>query len=140
MTPNLPDPLRQRLGQVAVTIVLGRHLTAMEDGIALASDLLIADIDPPGVIATAILAPGTTWRDGHDALLHMLSDLGFPELIAAQQDQRWTLLLRTFGHWGLPVHEFLGPFLVQLPNVVEQTALDRQLLTLFEGVPASAVT
>ena len=130
--PQLRASLRSRLGQLAGMVALGRHLDAMDQATPLACDLLVADIALPGVIATAGLTPGTTWRDGRDVVLAMLDDLGYTVEEPSSPDDEWPILLRAFAYWELPPEQFIGPFLHRVPDVEHQTDLDRELLLLFD--------
>lgn len=74
---RLRASLRERTGRLAGMVALGRHLDAMDQAIPLACDLIVAGIEPQSVVAVAQLPPGSTWRDGRDAVVTMLASLSY---------------------------------------------------------------
>ena len=129
---RLRASLRERTGRLAGMVALGRHLDAMDQAIPLACDLIVAGIEPQSVVAVAQLPPGSTWRDGRDAVVTMLASLSYTVEEPLNPDDKWEVLLRAFAYWELPPEHFLGPFLQRVPGVDTQSELDRELLLLFD--------
>lgn len=122
--------LRERTGRLAGMVVVGRHLDAMDQAVPLACDLIVAGIEPQSVVAVAQLPPGSTWRDGRDAVVTMLAALGYPVEDPLTPEDQWEVLLRAFAYWELPPEHFLGPFLHRVPAADTQSEFERELLLL----------
>lgn len=132
MRADLPAPLGSRLERLAVAITLGRHHDALGQAIPLACELLVSGTETPAVLETALLRPSTVWRDGREAVLAMLEELGYPNPEASDADHECALLLRAFASWDLPAEEFIGDFLHRIPDVEHQSELDQTILRIFE--------
>jgi hypothetical protein len=94
---------------------------------ALACDLIGADVATPPVVAVACLSPDETWRDAAAPILEMLESLGADVPQDADESTAWPIVLRAFGFCDLPLGDFFGPFLTRLPAWDEQDGLDRSL-------------
>jgi len=129
---QIPDMLRARLCRLAARIALGHRSESVTESIALAGDLIEANIATPSVVAVACLSPDETWRDADARILEMVESLE-PEVGQVEDESRaWPILLHAFGFCDLPLADFFGPFLSRLPAWDEQTGLERSLNLLLD--------
>jgi hypothetical protein len=129
---QIPDLLRARLCRLAARIALGHRSESVTESIALACDLIGADVAPPPVVAVACLSSDDTWRDAGAAILEMLASFG-PEVPEVEDESAaWAVVLRAFGFCDLPLGDFFGPFLSRLPAWDEQDDLERSLNLLLD--------
>jgi hypothetical protein len=119
--------LRARLCRLAARIALGHGSVSVAESIALACDLIGADVATPPVVAVACLSADEAWRDAGGRILEMLESLG-AEVPRVEDDSiAWPIVLRAFGFCDLPLVDFFGPFLSRLPAWDEQDGLERSL-------------
>jgi hypothetical protein len=131
---QIPDLIRARLCRLAARIALGHHSGSITESIALACDLIAADVGPPPVVAVASLAPDETWRDAGARILEMLASLGAAVPEVEDEATVWPIVLRAFGFCDLPLGDIYGPFLSRLPAWDEQDHLERSLNLLLDDL------
>lgn len=132
VTQQVPDLLRARLCRLAARIALGRRSESVPESIALACDLIEADVAPPPVVAVASLSADDTWREAGATIVEMLAIFG-PEVSEVQDEPAaWPIVLRAFGFCDLPLGDFFRPFLNKLPAWDEQDDLERSLNLLLD--------
>jgi hypothetical protein len=124
--------LRARLCRLAARIALGHRSQSVTESIALACDLIGADVATPPVIAVACLSHDETWRDAGARILEMLEGLGAEVSQVEDESTAWPIVLRAFGFCDLPLGDFFGPFLSRLPGWDEQDGLERSLNLLLD--------
>ncbi|MFD3406446.1 hypothetical protein ACFWUU_37515 [Kribbella sp. NPDC058693] len=132
MIERLPEPFQGRLGRLAAAVVVGRRATAIEQAIELACDLISYGLAPQTVVDVAALSPNETWREAGPIVLTMIETLGIHVPDPTDNAAEWELLLRAFGFWDLPVADFYGPFLHQLPAWDKQSAMERSITRLLD--------
>ena len=130
--PQIPDVLRTRLCRLAARIALGHRSESVTESIALACDLIGADVATPAVVAVACLSPDETWRDAGAPILEMLEGLGARVPQGEDESTAWPIVLRAFGFCDLPLVDVYGPFLSRLPAWDEQDDLERSLNLLLD--------
>jgi hypothetical protein len=129
---QIPDLIRARLCRLAARIPLGHYSDSITESIALACDLIVADVATPPVVAVASLAPDETWRDAGARILEMLESLGAAVPQVEDETTAWPIVLRAFGFCDLPLGDFYGPFLRRLPAWDEQDDFERSLNLLLD--------
>jgi hypothetical protein len=107
--------LRARLCRLAARIALGHRSRSVTESIALACDLIGADVATPPVVAVASLSPDEAWRDAGAQILEMIESLGAEVPRVEDDSMTWPIVLRAFGFCDLPLADFFGPFLSRLP-------------------------
>jgi hypothetical protein len=130
--------LRARLCRLAARLALGHRLGSVTESIALACDLIGANVATPSVVAVACLSPDETWRDAGDRILEMLESLEVEVPQVEDESGAWPIVLRAFGFCDLPLADFFGPFLSRLPAWDEQDGLDRSLNLLLDELDHAA--
>jgi hypothetical protein len=117
---------------LAARIALGHRSDSVTESIALACDLIGADVATPPVVAVAGLSLDETWRDAGARILKMLEGLGAEVPQVEDESTAWPVVLRAFGFCDLPLGDFFGPFLSRLPAWDEQDGLERSLNLLLD--------
>lgn len=98
---QIPDLLRARLCRLAARIALGHRSESVTESIALACDLIGADVAPRQVV-WACLSPDEIWRDPGAPILEMFASLGAEVPQAEDESAAWPVVLRAFGFCDLP--------------------------------------
>jgi hypothetical protein len=129
---QIPESLQARSARLAAQVAIGRHAAAVAEAVALACDLVVADVVTKAVLEVAALNEKETWRDSRESVLEMLEELRYALAKIDDEAAAWPVLLRAFGFWDLPVGEFYGPFLHRLPAWDGQDPLDRSLTLLLD--------
>lgn len=62
----------------------------------------------------------------------MLAEHGIEVPDPNTEQDEYQILLRAFGYWNLPLHNFERPFYVQIPAWDDQGPLDRGLVTMLD--------
>ena len=135
---QIPDMLRARWWRLAVRISLGHRSESVTESIALACDLIRADVATSPVVAVACLSPDETWRDAGARILEMLESLEAEVPQVEDESTAWPIVLRAFGFCDLPLADFFGPFLTRLPAWDEQDGLERSLNLLLDELDHAA--
>lgn len=127
------DPLNVRLAGVAAALDLPGLGPRVEEAVALALDLLLAERDTPATVAVASLGAGATLRDAGDDIREMLSEQGVaPPPQPPGTDTAYTTALWAVAVGGLPVGEFSVEFYRYLPAWDEQSDVQRSLVALLQ--------
>jgi hypothetical protein len=135
---QIPDMLQARLCRLAARIALGHCSESVTESIALACDLIGANVATSPVVAVACLSPDETWRDAGARILEMLERLEAEVPQLQDASRAWPIVLRAFGFCDLPLADFFGPFLSRLPAWDEQDGLERSLNLLVHELDHAA--
>jgi hypothetical protein len=123
-----PRDYSARMPLLAVELVMGKP-TVM--AIAIASDLVVADMDTPATTEVAALYRGSTLADSQMLLITM-DDHGIGVPPFTTDDEKFTTIRRAFGHWGLPLSDFEHEFYPQIAEWNSQGPFDRQVVILLD--------
>ena len=129
-----PDPLTLRLVGVAAALDLPGLGPRVEQAVALAVDLVLADRATPATVAVASLGAGATLRDSGDDIREMLREQG----AAAPSpppggDAAYTTALWAVGYGGLSIGEFSAVFYNYLPAWDDQDDVQRKIVVLLHA-------
>src|SRR5260221_13271079 len=128
--------LRARWWRLAARISLGHRSESVTESIALACDLIRADVATSPVVAGGacpltrlgvMLALGS-WRCSKAAEVPQVQD----------ESTALPIVLRAFGFCDLPLADFFAPFLTRLPAWDEQDGLERSLNLLLDELDHAA--
>jgi hypothetical protein len=123
--------LRARLEALAVTFALPGALPNTDDAIALASELLVEDLDTPATVAVAALSYGTPLSESEPLIRAMLAEHEVPASgPGATERERFAFILRAFSGGGLGLGAFLTALYRGLPEWHEQSEVQRALVML----------
>lgn len=117
-----------RLNAVAAEVALPTH-AGLDEAIALAEDLVAAELGGKATVEVASQQQGVVRSDVEQQVREMLKEFGLDVPPAEDEAARYRLLLWLFGHAGLPLSAFEGPFYAQLTARHQQSELDRTLMT-----------
>jgi hypothetical protein len=127
------DPLTLRLVGVAAALDLPGLGPRVEQAVALALDLVVADRATPATVAVASLGPGATLRDAGDDIREMLREQGVaPPSPPSGEDPAYTTSLWAVGYGGLSVGEFSAVFYGYLPTWDDQDEVQRKIVVLLD--------
>ena len=135
---QIPDMLRVRVCRLAARIALGHRSESVTESIALACDLIGANVATSPVVAVACLSPGETWREAGARILEMFESLEAEVPQVEDETRTWPIVLRAFGFCDLPLADFFGPFLSRLPAWDQQDGLERSLNLLLDELDHAA--
>lgn len=131
MTDNATTAFADRLHGIAVDFILPTGLN-VNKAVTLAEDMVAAGVGDSATVAVATRTRDSSVSDADQAVRGMLAEHGIdvPQPRGEQED--YQVLLRAFGHWDLPLHNFEGPFYVRIPAWDAQEPLDRALVTMLD--------
>jgi len=131
---NSADTLSIRLAMIAGSLALPGLGLPVDDVVALAVDLLVADRATPATVAVAALGPGATMRDAGDDIMEMFHEQGVdlpPPPVGEEAEYRAAVWV--FGAGGMGVSEFSRWFYPHVPAWDDQDAVERELIVLLDG-------
>lgn len=131
MTERLPPDLDARLNRVAVAFILPTGLR-VDDAVAVAEDLVASGFTGGATVEVAALSRNCPGSDAEPLVRSMLAEHGINVPDPQDEESEYSLLLRAFGYWDLPIHFFEGPFYVRIPAWDDQGPLDRALVTMLD--------
>ena len=131
VTDNATTAFEDRLHQVAVAFILPTGLD-VNIAVTLAEDMVASGVGDTATVAVATLARDSRISDAEQPVREMLAERGIdvPQLDGEQD--LYQVLLRAFGYWDLPLHNFEGRFYDQIPAWDDQGPLDRALVTMLD--------
>jgi hypothetical protein len=128
---RVSDPLTLRLVGVAAALDLPGLGPRVEQAVALAVDLLVADRATPATAAVAALGAGATLRDSGEDIRQMLREQGVePPPPSPGEEPAYTTALWAVGEGGLSIGEFSVVFYKYLPAWTEQDDDQRKIVVL----------
>jgi hypothetical protein len=125
------DDLQRRLGGIAAALELPGLGPRVEAAVALALELLVADLDTPATVTVASLGIGATLRDSGDAIREMLHEQGLyppspqPGAHVAYSTALWAVALDgiSVGEFGVIFYNHIVPWDEQNPSQRELVVL-----------------
>ena len=131
MTDNATTAFEERLHRVAVDFILPTGLD-VDMTVRLAEDMVASGVGGAATVAVATMARDSWVSDAEQPVREMLAEHGIEVPQPDGEQDGYQVLLRAFGYWGLPLHNFEGPFYVQIPAWDDQGPLDRALVTMLD--------
>jgi hypothetical protein len=131
VTDNATTAFDDRLHRVAVDFILSTGLDVTM-AVALAEDMVAAGVGEAATVAVATLVRDSFVSDADQPVREMLAQHGIDVPQPHGEQDKYQVLLRTFGYWDLPFHNFEGPFYVQIPAWDDQGPLDRELVVMLD--------
>jgi hypothetical protein len=128
---NATIAFEARLHRVAVDFILPTGLD-MNMAVTLAEDMVASGVGGAATVAVATLAHDSLVSDAEQSVREMLAENGIDLPKPHDEQEEYQVLLRAFGYWDLPLHNFEGPFYVQIAAWDDQGPLDRALVTLLD--------
>lgn len=137
MTEDAPTTFKDRLHRVAVDFILPTGLD-VNMAVTLAEDMVASGVGENATVAVATLARNSLVSDAEQPVREMLAEhcIDVPE--PHDEQDEYQILLRAFGYWNLPLHNFEGPFYVQIPAWDDQGPLDRALVIMLDRMDNEA--
>jgi hypothetical protein len=105
----------------------------LDEAIALAEEFVASGLGGPATLDVTSLPRGSVRSDAEPRVRAMLAEFGIDVPPAEDEAARYRLLLWMFGHMGLPIELFEGPFYARLTAWDEQNELERQLVQLLHS-------
>lgn len=121
-----------RLHRVAVDLAFSVGGPDIERAVVLAEDLVAAGLTGNATVEVAALPRDAIRSDAEPLVRDMLAEHGIESPVAEDAAAEYLVLLRAFGFWELPITDFYGPFLHQLPSWGGQNPLERTLIQLLD--------
>jgi hypothetical protein len=131
VTDNATTAFEDRLHRVAVDVILPTGLD-VNMAVTLAEDMVAAGVGEAATVAVATMARDSLVSDAEQPVREMLAEHGVDVPQPHGEQDEYQVLLRAFGYWDLPLHNFEGPFYVQIPAWDDQGPLDRALVTMLD--------
>jgi hypothetical protein len=131
VTDNLTNAFADRLHWAAVDFILPAGLD-VNVAVTLAEDMVASGVGGAATVAVAALARDSLVSDAEQPVREMLAEHGIDVPRPDDEQDEYQVLLRAFGYWNLPLHNFEGPFYVQIPAWNDQGPLDRALVALLD--------
>ncbi|GAA4735883.1 hypothetical protein GCM10023350_19690 [Nocardioides endophyticus] len=131
MTDSAATAFKDRLHRVAVAFILPTGLR-VDMAVTLAEDLVASGVGEAATIAVAALARDSLVSDAERPVREMLAEHGIDVPQTHDEQVEYQVLLRAFGYWDLPIHNFEGPFYGQIAAWDDQGSLDRALVTMLD--------
>lgn len=131
MTDNATTAFEDRLRRVAVDFILPTGLD-VDMAVTLAEDMVASGEGGAATTTVATLTRDSWVSDAEQPVREMLAEHGIEVPQPDDEQGEYQVLLRAFGYWDLPLHNFEGPFYVQLPAWDDQGPLDRALVTMLD--------
>jgi hypothetical protein len=94
----------------------------LDEAIALAEEFVASGLGGPATLDVTSLPRGSVRSDAEPRVRAMLAEFGIDVPPAEDEAARYRLLLWMFGHMGLPIELFEGPFYARLTAWDEQTS------------------
>lgn len=94
--------------------------------------MVASGVGEGATVAVATLARDSLVSDAEQPVREMLAERGIDVPHPDDEQDEYQVLLRAFGYWNLPLHDFEGPFYVQIPAWDDQGPLDRALVTMLD--------
>ncbi len=94
--------------------------------------MVASGVGGAGTVAVATLARDSWVSDAEQPVREMLAEHGIEVSQPDDERDEYQVLLLAFGYWSLPLHNFEGPFYVQIPAWDDQGPLDRALVTMLD--------
>jgi hypothetical protein len=131
VTDKATNTFEDRLHRVAVDFILptGPDVALT---VTLAEDMVASGVGGAATVAVATLARDSWLIDAEQLIREMLAEHGIEVPQPDDEQDEYQVLLRAFGYWGLPLHNFEGPFYVQIPAWDDQGLLDRALVRMLD--------
>lgn len=129
MADNATPAFDDRIHRLAVNFILPTGLE-VDIAVRLAEDMVASGVGGEATVAVAALARDSRVSDAEQPVRDMLAEHGIEVPQPEDEQDEYQVLLRAFGYWGLPLHNFEGPFYAQIPAWNDQGPLDRALVTL----------
>lgn len=131
MTDNATTTFDDRLHRVAVAFILPVGLD-VNMAVTLAEDMVAAGVGEAATVAVATLPRDSLVSDADQPVREMLAEHGVDVPQPHGELDTYQVLLRAFGYWDLPFHNFEGPFWAQIPAWDDQGSLDRALVVMMD--------
>lgn len=131
VTGNATAAFKDRLHRVAVDFILPSGLD-VDTAVAVAADMVAARVGGAATLAVATLARDSIVSDADQPVREMLAEHGINVPQPHDEQDEYQVLLRAFGYWDLPLHNFEGPFYVQVPAWDDHGPLDRALVRMLD--------
>jgi hypothetical protein len=131
VTENGTTAFDDRLHRVAVGFILPPGLD-VKMAVVLAEDMVTAGVGRTATVAVATLARDSLVSEADQSVREMLTEHGIDVPQPHGEQDKYQILLRAFGHWDLPFHNFEGPFYAQIPAWDDQGPLDRALVVMLD--------
>ncbi|MCZ4497533.1 MAG: hypothetical protein JWQ74_86 [Marmoricola sp.] len=131
MPDNATTSFEDRLHRLAVLFILPSGLD-VKVAVTLAEEMVVSGVGDSATLAVAALARDALVSDAEEPVREMLTEHGIDVPQPVDEQDEYQVLLRAFGYWDLPLHNFEGTFYVQIPAWDDQGPLDRALVMLLD--------